>query len=123
MFGLPGGVEWIVIGVIALLLFGKRLPEVMRSVGKGITEFKRGMHDLTDEVGTLTDVSAQPAQVEPPKKKRPHDDDDYAYDQYEEDDYEDDGPGQDGESDDDGETTKEASANNGKDVSTEMVDG
>jgi sec-independent protein translocase protein TatA len=38
--------EMIVIGVIALLLFGKRLPEVARSLGKGITEFKKGLRDV-----------------------------------------------------------------------------
>jgi len=46
MFGLPGGMEWIIIGLVLLLLFGKRLPEVMRSVGKGINEFKHGMNEI-----------------------------------------------------------------------------
>lgn len=70
MFGLPGGTEWIFIGLIALLLFGKRLPEVMRSLGKGITEFKRGMREVTDEMHKLTDVDVDEASsrpIEPPK--------------------------------------------------------
>lgn len=48
---LPGiGVpEMIVIGIIALLLFGKRLPEVARSLGKGITEFKKGLRDVDND--------------------------------------------------------------------------
>ncbi|MEX0726524.1 MAG: twin-arginine translocase TatA/TatE family subunit [Planctomycetaceae bacterium] len=35
---------------IALLLFGKRLPEVARNLGRGITEFKGGLRDLDSEV-------------------------------------------------------------------------
>ena len=46
----PLGVpEMIVIGIIALLLFGKRLPEVARSLGKGIVEFKKGLNGIDDE--------------------------------------------------------------------------
>lgn len=44
-FGI-GPMEMLVVGVIALLLFGKRLPEVARSLGKGITEFKKGLRDV-----------------------------------------------------------------------------
>lgn len=48
MFGI-GPTELIVIGVIGLLLFGRRLPEVMRSIGQGISEFKKGINDDTRE--------------------------------------------------------------------------
>jgi sec-independent protein translocase protein TatA len=43
-------IQLAVVGLIALLLFGKRLPEVMRSLGKGITEFKKGMNGLEEEM-------------------------------------------------------------------------
>ena len=48
--GAPGPMEMMIIGIIALLLFGKRLPEVARSMGKGIVEFKKGIAGVEDEV-------------------------------------------------------------------------
>jgi sec-independent protein translocase protein TatA len=47
---LPFMDEWGVILVIGLLLFGKRLPEVGRSIGKGIVEFKKGLAGIEDEI-------------------------------------------------------------------------
>jgi sec-independent protein translocase protein TatA len=41
----PGTVEWIAIVVVALLLFGKRLPDVARGLGKSLTEFKKGLSE------------------------------------------------------------------------------
>ncbi len=52
-FWTPGPVELLVIGFVALLLFGKRLPEVARSMGKGIVEFKRGLRGVEEEVGSI----------------------------------------------------------------------
>ncbi|MCG8449930.1 MAG: twin-arginine translocase TatA/TatE family subunit [Pirellulales bacterium] len=43
IFGAPGWVELSILGLIVLLLFGNRLPSVMRSLGQGITEFKKGI--------------------------------------------------------------------------------
>jgi sec-independent protein translocase protein TatA len=48
-FGLPSGPEWMIILVIALLIFGSRLPKVMRSMGQSVNEFKRGMNEIVDE--------------------------------------------------------------------------
>lgn len=59
--GMPGGAEWIVIAAIGLLLFGKRLPEVGRSLGKGIVEFKKGLKGVEEEVEAASD--AKPAQT------------------------------------------------------------
>ena len=60
----PGGAEWIIIAAIGLLLFGKRLPEVGRSLGKGIVEFKKGLKGVEEEVETASDpkLAATPAQ-------------------------------------------------------------
>ena len=49
-FATPGPFEMMIIGIIALLLFGKRLPEVARSLGKGIVEFKKGVKGIEDDV-------------------------------------------------------------------------
>lgn len=49
MFNL-GWQELLIIAFIALLIFGRRLPEVGRSLGKGIVEFKKGLQDTGDEI-------------------------------------------------------------------------
>lgn len=67
--GLPGGVEWLIILVVALLIFGSRLPSVMRSMGRSINEFKRGLNESTDEVISGDDQPDEPendeAEAEP----------------------------------------------------------
>jgi sec-independent protein translocase protein TatA len=45
-----GPQEMMIFGIIALLLFGKRLPEVARSLGKGIVEFKKGVRGIEDDM-------------------------------------------------------------------------
>ena len=57
---MPGPIEWAIIGVVALLIFGRRLPEVARSVGKSIVEFKRGIRDVKDDVETRSRIEAAP---------------------------------------------------------------
>jgi sec-independent protein translocase protein TatA len=47
MFGL-GPLELLIVGIIAVLLFGNRLPEVGRSLGKGLVEFKKGVQGIED---------------------------------------------------------------------------
>ncbi len=46
-FGAPW--EMIVVALVALLLFGNRLPSVMRSLGQSVTEFKKGMESGPDQ--------------------------------------------------------------------------
>ena len=49
--GPPGGWEWIIVLVIVLLLFGRRLPGVARSLGQGISSFKKGLNEPVDQDG------------------------------------------------------------------------
>ena len=56
MFGV-GMPEMIILAIVGLLLFGKRLPEVARNLGKGITEFKKGVRGIEDEVDTSSSSS------------------------------------------------------------------
>lgn len=49
-WGLPGGSEWIILLVLGLLIFGRRLPEVGRSLGRGIVEFKKGIRGIEEEI-------------------------------------------------------------------------
>ena len=50
-----GAPEMIVIGIVALLIFGRRLPEVGRSFGRSIVEFKRGLKDVEGDAKKIGD--------------------------------------------------------------------
>ncbi len=62
----PGPFELVVILLVGLLLFGKRLPEIARNLGKGVVEFKRGLKNVEDEI--------EHAEYTPPPKKLYRDD-------------------------------------------------
>jgi sec-independent protein translocase protein TatA len=51
---MPGGWEWMVILIIALLLFGRRLPEIARGLGKSLTEFKKGISEGQNAIDEVT---------------------------------------------------------------------
>lgn len=48
MFGL-GGIELVVVALVILLLFGNKLPTLMRSLGRGVVEFKKGAQGIEDD--------------------------------------------------------------------------
>jgi sec-independent protein translocase protein TatA len=58
-FLMPGPTDMLIIGVIAVLLFGKRLPEVSRSVGKWILEAKKGLRGIEEELHRATYASIE----------------------------------------------------------------
>ena len=46
MFSMPGGSEWLIILIIVMVIFGgKKIPELMGGLGKGIKSFKRAMNE------------------------------------------------------------------------------
>jgi sec-independent protein translocase protein TatA len=51
-----GTVELMVVAGVILLLFGSRLPKVMRSLGEGIVEFKRGVQGIEDTAPAARDA-------------------------------------------------------------------
>ena len=63
-----GTTEIIVIGGIALLIFGgKKLPELMRGLGKGVKEFKEGMKDVKEEINA-EEQPQESSNQEPPRQ-------------------------------------------------------
>ena len=60
--------EILIILAIGVLLFGRKLPEVGRYLGKGIVEFKKGLKGMEDDVeGSVAKSGSEPAAMEPPR--------------------------------------------------------
>ncbi len=64
---MPGGTEWIMLAVLGLLLFGKRLPEVGKSLGKSIVEFKKGLRGIEDDMSKAVEAD-QKDMLPPPDR-------------------------------------------------------
>lgn len=66
MFGI-GTWELLIVAAVILLLFGNRLPGTMRSLGRGIVEFKKGMQGIEDE----SQGGAGPKKGSDPQREQP----------------------------------------------------
>ena len=64
--GMPGPFELIILAIFGVLVFGKRLPEVGRSVGRSIVEFKKGLKGIDEEVERTTSTTAPSVRSAPP---------------------------------------------------------
>jgi len=58
-----GTTELMVVAFVSLLIFGNRLPSVMRSLGKSVTEFKKGVSGIEDDLDQAVNAEKKPAQV------------------------------------------------------------
>jgi sec-independent protein translocase protein TatA len=61
-----GNTELLVILVVALLMFGGRLPDVARSLGKSVNMFKKGLKDVEDDLNNPEPPAAPPKSLPPP---------------------------------------------------------
>jgi len=72
-----GGPDLLVVLAVAMLLFGRRLPEIGKSVGRTITEFKKGLSATTEEINKAAQADpappakGTPRQLPPAKTSRP----------------------------------------------------
>lgn len=62
---MPSGSEWIIILLVILLLFGgKKIPELMRGLGKGVKSFKEGVNEAKEEINKAKE------EIDEPKTKK-----------------------------------------------------
>lgn len=58
---MPSGSEWIIIALVILLLFGgKKIPELMRGLGKGVKSFKEGVNEAKNEINKAKEEVDKP---------------------------------------------------------------
>lgn len=67
--GALGPIHWLIIAGIVFLLFGNRLPSVMRSLGQGVVEFKKGLQGIEDDVRNSGNTGSTRIEDQP---SRPH---------------------------------------------------
>ncbi len=64
-----GGFEMMIVGIIALLLFGKNLPTVAKNLGKSFAEFKKGVSGFQDEIRSASREVEKTVTYTPPSTK------------------------------------------------------
>ena len=63
-------IHWLVVLIVALLIFGpKRIPEIAKSLGEGIREFKKSMREGMSETSAIPPAQPKPALIETEVKK------------------------------------------------------
>jgi len=64
LLGMPGWAELVLLAAVGVLIFGKRLPEVGRSIGRSIVEFKKGIAGIEDDIDKAAAKSSKPHQID-----------------------------------------------------------
>ena len=68
LFSMPGGGEWLIILLVVVFLFGgKKIPELMRGIGKGVREFNAAKANIKTEIEE--GMREKPTPVQPTEKK------------------------------------------------------
>ena len=70
LLGVIGGQEIIVILLIVLVLFGgKKIPELMKGLGKGVKEYKKAMNGIEEEVNSISNDAVPHSAAEEPRQE------------------------------------------------------
>jgi sec-independent protein translocase protein TatA len=67
--GMPGPFEMLIIAGLGLLMFGRRLPDVAKGLGRSVVEFKKGLKEVTDDIDPAVTPPKPPAN--PPASNPP----------------------------------------------------
>jgi sec-independent protein translocase protein TatA len=82
-FGI-GVTEMILLAIVAVMLFGGRLPEVAKQLGESYVQFRRGLDDIKSSINTEIDLKSNPLKSLPDYSSGSSVDDDQLNDDYEE---------------------------------------
>ena len=69
LFAIPTQVTLLIVALVCVLLFGNRLPSVMRSLGRSVVEFKKGVAGIEEDIDEAMRTSDEEA-MKPKKKKK-----------------------------------------------------